>query len=776
MKFKNLILTAVMTGILPVMADVKPAIPVNPEIEKKVEAKLAKMTLDEKVGQMLELNIDVFGTVDYSGPHPVFTLDEARLDTVISRWKPGSFLNAPAVWAGTIAEWQKWIPAIQKLSMKYIGIPTIYGLDNNHGVTYVMGGTLFPQPINLGASFNTDLARESAVITAYESRAADCPWVYNPVTDLGRDPRWPRIWESFGEDPLVNARMAVAEIQGYQGPDPNNVGKYNVGACTKHYLAYGAPWTGKDRTPAYLSEAMLREKYFEPFRAQIEAGALSVMVNSTSVNGEPVHASYRFLTQWLKKDMNWDGMIVTDWADINNLYQREKVAKDKKDAIRLAINAGIDMSMDPYDVDFCKLLKELVLEGKVPMERIDDANRRILRLKYRLNLFDLPNTGGKDYKKFGSAEYAAVSLDAAEQSEVLLKNDGILPLAPGRKILVTGPNANTMRGLNGGWTVTWQGSNVEDVLKDRNTIYEALSAKYGAGNVTLCEGVTYNEKGKYYEENPADYASAVKAASDADVIVACVGENSYTETPGNLDDLWLSGQQRTLVKELAKTGKPIILVLNEGRPRLISDIEPLASAVIDIMLPGSYGGDALANLMAGDANFSAKLPFTYPRDINSLHTYDYKVSEEVATMEGAYDYDAKVSLMWPFGYGLSYTTFGYSNLKTDRKDFSVDDVITVTLDVTNTGNHTGMEPVLLYSSDLVASTVPDNRNLRDFTKISLEPGETKTVTFRLPAKELAYVGPDGKWILEEGDFLLKVGTVTAPLTCTETYRWTTPNR
>lgn len=767
-------LALMLTGAGMLLA--RPAIPRDPEIEKKVEATLKKMNLDQKVGQMLELNLDVFGHTDWSTGTPKWTLDEARLDTVIQKWQPGSFLNAPGTYAGSLEQWQYWIPTIQKLSMKYIGIPTIYGLDNNHGVTYVQGGIMFPQPINLAASFNTELAREMAGITAYESRAADCPWVYNPVTDLGRDPRWPRIWESFGEDPLVNARMSVAQVEGYQGPNPNKVGKYNVAACTKHYMGYGAPWSGKDRTPAYLSEQQIREKYFEPFRAQIMAGSLSIMVNSASINGEPVHASYKYLTQWLKKDLDWDGMIVTDWADINNLFQRERVAKDKKDAIRLAINAGIDMTMDPYNVDFCFLLKELVNEGKVSMDRIDDAVRRILRLKYRLNLFKEPNTGGKDYKEFGSAENAEKALRSAEQTEILLKNvNNLLPLAKGKKILVTGPNANTMRALNGGWTYTWQGSNADALYEPYNTIYEALSNKYGKENVTLKEGVTYNERGQYWEENEPDYASAVAAAADVDVIVVCIGENSYTETPGNLDDLWLSANQRQLVKELAKTGKPIILVLNEGRPRLITDIEPLAGAIVNVLLPGNYGGDALANLMAGDANFSAKMPYTYPREINALSNYDYKVSEEVGTMEGAYNYDAKVSLLWPFGYGLSYTTYGYSNLRVDRDRFTADDTITVSVDVTNTGKVAGMEPVLLYSSDLVASLVPDNKRLRDFTKISLNPGETKTVTFKLPGNSMAFVGNDGKWILEEGAFELKVANLTVPVTCTATKVWDTPN-
>ena len=752
---------------------VKPAIPRDAALEAKVEKTLAAMTLDDKVGQMLELNFDLMGKYTPGGS---WQLNETTLDTLISKYRVGSILNAPGTRAHTVDEWQKWIRLIQQKSMKYLGIPDVYGLDHNHGVTYTQQGTLFPQPINLAASFNTELARQMAEVTAYESRAGDCPWVYNPVLDLGRDPRWSRIWESFGEDAIVNARMAEAEVRGYQGDDPNRLGPYNVATSVKHYFAYGAPWSGKDRTPAYVSPQMLREKYFEPFRAAICAGALTIMVNSASINGVPVHASYEYLTKWLKEDLGWDGMIVTDWADINNLFQREHVAKDKKDAIRIAINAGIDMTMDPYSIDFCILLKELVKEGLVPMSRIDDAARRILRLKYRLGLFDRPDTGGKGYEKFGSKEHADKALRAAEETMVLLKNEGnILPLAKGGKILLTGPNTNQMRCLNGGWSYTWQGSNAEDLAEQYNTIYEALCNKYGKENVTLEQGVTYNERGQYWQENTPQIDRAVKAADQCDVIIACIGENSYCETPGNLTDLWLSENQRNLVKALAKTGKPIVLVLNEGRPRLITDIEPLCKAVVHIFLPGNYGGDALANLLSGDANFSAKMPYTYPREINSLNTYDYKVSEEVGTMAGAYNYDAKVSLLWPFGYGLSYTTFEYSNLRVDRQQFTADDVLTVSVDVRNTGSRAGKEPVLLYSSDLIASIVPDNRRLRDFTKVSLQPGETKTVTFRLPARQLAFVGADCRWRLEEGDFLLRIARLSQKVCCTKTKVWDTPN-
>ena len=821
---KKTILTFAVVCAAVVVHAQKTAIPRDAALEAKIEKTLAKMTLDEKIGQMLELNLDVMGKmtvenakvdrekvrsvlqqygrseneikemlkqtdqqiIDKLGGFPVdiykgdtkrvWKLNETMLDTLISKWKVGSILNAPGTRAPSVEQWQQWIQVIQKKSMKYLGIPDIYGLDHNHGVTYTQGGTLFPQPINLGASFNTELARRGAEITAYESRAANCPWVYNPVVDLSRDPRWPRVYESFGEDAIVNSKMVVAEIRGYQGDDNNHIDQYHVGTSTKHYFAYGAPWTGKDRTPAYLSPQMIREKYFEPFKQAALAGTLTMMVNSASVNGVPLHASYEYMTKWLKEDLGWDGFLVTDWADINNLFSREHVAKDKKDAIRIAINAGIDMSMDPYSVEFCILLKELVQEGKVKMSRIDDAVRRILRAKYRLGLFEKPNTGGKGYEKFGSDEFAAASLKAAEESEVLLKNEGnILPLAKGKKILLTGPNANQMRCLHGGWSYTWQGSRAEDLSEKYNTIYEALCNKYGKENIILEQGVTYNENGAYYDENEPQIQKAVDAAAKADVIIACIGENSYTETPGNLSDLWLSKNQRDLVKELAKTGKPIVMVLNEGRPRLIADIEPLAKAVVDILIPGNYGGDALANLLAGDANFSAKMPYTYPREINSLNTYDYKVSEEVGTMEGAYNYDAKVSLQWPFGYGISYTTYEYSNLRVDKSKFTAADVLTISVDVKNTGAKAGKEAVLLYSSDLVASIVPDNKRLRDFTKIELQPGETKTVTFSLPAKSLAFVGADGRWTLEEGDFVLKVGNQSVGTACTQTKIWDEPN-
>ena len=764
---RKTLLLALMVIAVAVEAQRQPAIPRDDEIESKVEALLGKMTLDEKIGQMLELNLDIMGSYETGE----WELNETILDTCISKYKVGSILNAPGTRAHSVEQWQEWITLIQEKSMKYIGIPCLYGLDNNHGVTYEEGGTLFPHAINIAASFNTDLIRQMAQVAAYESRAANCPFVFNPTIDLGRDPRWPRIWESFGEDPILNGKMVAAEVRGYQGDDPNHIGRYGVATNVKHYMAYGAPWSGKDRTPAYLSPQVLREKYFEPFRQAFLAGSLSIMVNSSSINGEPVHVSHQYLTEWLKEGLNWDGMILTDWADIDNLWKREKVAKDKKDAIRMAINAGIDMSMDPYSVDFCILLKELVEEGKVSQERIDDATRRILRLKYRLGLFDEPNTGGEAYSKYGCEEYAEMALKAAEEAEILLKNDdGILPIRKGTRILLTGPNANAMRCLSGGWSYSWQGTENPEFTEPYNTIYEALCNKFGEENIKLEYGVTYKEApgAQYFDENEPDYAAAVSAAADVDLILACIGENSYCETPGNLTDLWLSEQQRTLVKELAKTGKPIVLILNEGRPRLIADIEPLAKGVVDILLPSNYGADALANLLAGDVNFSAKLPYTYPREINSLANYDYKVSEEVGTMEGAYNYDAKVSLQWPFGYGLSYTTFEYANLSVDKPTFTADDELTFTVDVRNTGSVRGKESVLLYTSDLVASLVPDNKRLREFVKIELEPGETKTVSLKIKGSDMAFVGLDGEWVLEEGDFVARIGDQAVDLYCSKT--------
>ena len=756
-----------------------PVIKSDPKIEAQVEQTLKKLTLEEKIGQMMELVTDLFGANDKNG---VFYIDEHKTDSILSRYKIGSILNAPNTCAPTAKQWEKYISQIQKISMKRIGIPCVFGLDQNHGSTYTQGGTLFPQNINVAATFNREIARRSAEATAYETRAVSIPWTYSPTVDLGRDARWPRIWENFGEDCYLSSEMGKAMVYGFQGEDPNNIDQYHIATSMKHFMGYGVPWTGKDRTPAYISPADLREKHFAPFLAGLQAGALTVMVNSASVNGIPMHANKEFLTGWLKEETGWDGVLITDWADINNLYTREMVAKDKKDALRIAINAGIDMIMEPYSCDACGYLVELVKEGKIPMSRIDDACRRVLRMKYRLDLFKNPTQKLKNYPKFGGEEFAKLALEGATESMVLLKNeklqDGnpVLPLAKGKKILLTGPNANQMRCLDGGWSYTWQGHRADEFAGKYNTIYEAFCNEYGKENVILNQGVTYNEKGKYWEENEPQIQGAVDAAKNVDVIVACIGENSYTETPGNLTDLWLSENQRNLVKELAKTGKPVVLVLNEGRPRLIADIEPLAQGIIDILIPGNMGGDALVGLVSGKSNFSGKMPYTYPKEINSLANYDFKKSEEVGTMEGAYDYNAKITQQWGFGYGLSYTSYKYSNLKVSQSDFRHGDIIKVSVDVKNTGKVAGKESVLLFSSDLIASMVPDGRRLRAFDKIELQPGETKTVTFDLNADDLAFVGYDGKWVLEEGDFKLMIADLSTDIYCTATYQWPTANR
>lgn len=748
------------------------AITPDSSIERRIDSIMSRMSLEEKIGQMTELTLDVIGHRNSEGQ---FVFDEKKFSEVIGRFKVGSILNVSEM-AFTREEWHRVIGRIQQESMEKIGIPCIYGLDQNHGTTYTLGGTLFPQNINMAATFSTPLAEKAASITAYETRAGSCPWTYSPTLDLMRNPCWPRMWEDFGEDCLMNAEMGKAFVRGFQGSDPNHIGQTNIASCLKHFMGYGAAATGKDRTPAYISSADLREKHFAPYLAAITEGAVSVMVNSGSINGMPVHVNKELLTGWLKTETGWDGMIVTDWADINNLYTRDRVARDKKDAIRMAINAGIDMAMEPYHTDYCTLLRELVEEGQVEMARIDDAVRRVLRLKLRLGLFEHPVQNPEDYPLFGSEAHKNVALQAAAESMVLLKNNGVLPLDRNCRILVTGPNADSMRSLNGGWSYSWQGDKANKWAIGQNTILNALRNELGSDRVIYEPGVRYDEKGGYEAELTPEIEKAVAAAGKADIIIACIGENSYCETPGNLNDLSLSANQRQLVSALAATGKPVVMILNEGRPRIISDIEPLAAAVVDIMLPGNSGGDALAGLLTGRFNFSGRLPFTYPKHSNSLTLYDHKPSEQTETMSGAYGYDARVDVQWPFAAGMSYTTFAYSNLRTDKTDFTVTDTLTVSVDVTNTGKIAGKEAVMLFSTDLVASITPDARRLRAFTKIDLKPGETRTVTFKLPVSDLAFVDYSGKWVLEEGEFDLMAAHETTRINCTATHRFPTPNR
>ncbi|MCR5519775.1 MAG: glycoside hydrolase family 3 C-terminal domain-containing protein [Bacteroidales bacterium] len=754
-----LIALAAISFLVSCNNQVAPAIPADKGIEAKVEKTLKGMDLDAKIGQMVQLNIDL--VTDDKG------LDEAKMARVFGHWKIGSILNVYKGQAQTREKTAELISGIQEASMKYIGIPCIYGLDMIHGASYLSEATFFPQEVNIAATFDPVHAENMGRVMAYETRAAMCPWIFSPVMDLGRDPRWPRLWESFGEDAYLQSVMAVAETKAVQGEDPNEIGPEKVAACLKHYMAYGAPWTGKDRTPAILSEQDMREKFFRPFKESIEAGALSVMVNSASVNGVPTHANKTLLTDWLKDGLNWDGMIVTDWADVNNLFTREHIAADRKEALALAINAGIDMVMEPYDTLCCVDLKAAVEEKLIPMSRIDDAVRRVIRLKYRLGLFENPVWDTSAYDKYASEDFAAQARQAALESEVLLKNEGVLPIKKGSRILVTGPCANYMRSLSGGWSYTWQGTNDPAYVGRFNTIYEALSNKFGSDKVRYVPGVVFDES-NWQVDKEQGISAAVSAARQADVVVACLGENSYCETPGNIDDLNLSENQKELLKAVASCGKPVVLVLNEGRPRIIGDIEPLAQAVVDVMLPSNYGADALAELLSGDANFSAKLPFTYPKHINSLHTYDYKVSELVSTMVGDYNYDAVMDVQWPFGTGLSYTSFEYSDLRCNKAEFKSGDVLEFELALKNVGEMAGKEAVLLYSSDMVASLVPDVRRLRAFDKVSLEPGESCLVKLSVPADDLAFVGLDGKWHLEKGSFRFAVANCSITLECTET--------
>jgi beta-glucosidase len=742
-------------------------IPADQAVEAKVEQVLKGMTLEEKAGQMVQLSIMLLQDETNEA------LDPAKLDKIIGQYKVGSILNVMNDHAHSREHTAQMVKDIQDKSMEAIGIPCIYGLDMIHGASYLTDGSFYPQEINLAATFNRTYARMMDHAMAYETRAAQVPWVFSPVMDLGRDPRWPRIWESFGEDPYLQSELAREETLALQGDDPNHIGLDNVAVSIKHFMGYGVPVTGKDRTPAIIAPNDLREKFFAPFLECFRAGALTAMVNSASINGIPTHANAILLSGWVKEELGWDGLFVTDWADIDNLFTRDHVAANKHEAVKMGINAGIDMIMDPYDPECCNVIVDLVKSGDIPMSRIDDAVRRVLRLKVRLGLFENP-TWEKEYPMFGSDAFARESYDAAVESEVLLKNeDGILPLKGTEKILVTGPNANSLRTLNGGWSYTWQGA-ADDYAPQYNTILEAFQRRF-PGKVSYEPGIQYLPGDDWQAEDASGIAKAVLAAAKADVIVACIGENTYCETPGNMDDLNLSANQKQLVKALAATGKPVILILNEGRPRLIGDIEPLAKAVVDIMLPSNYGGEALATLLSGDRNFSGKLPFTYSKHINALHTYDYKVSEHRETMSGSYNYDAIMDVQWPFGFGLSYTTFEYSNLRVDKAQFGPDDVLKVSVDVTNTGDISGKESVLVYSSDLVASIIPEVKRLRAFDKVQLVPGEKQTLTFEIPASRLAFVGADGKWRLEEGDFRISCGGLGAMTHCDKTKVWETPN-
>lgn len=743
------------------------------EIDKKVEALISKMTIEEKVGQMAQITLDVIGKGGnrYSADQPII-LDDAKMQDAFAKYHIGSVLNAAGNTAVTPQKWYEIISGIQKASLKTDRnkIPVIYGVDEIHGATYTVGATMFPQQIAQAAARNPLMTEQGASITAYETRASNIPWNFSPVLDLGGDPRFSRMWESFGEDPYLCSVLGVAMINGYEGKDNNIADPEKVASSLKHFLGYHATVSGKDRTPAYISEEALREYHLPSFKAAVDAGAHTIMINSGIINGVPVHANYNILTKLLKDELGFKGLVVTDWADIENLNRRDRIAATPKEAIKMAINAGIDMSMIPYQYEvFCDNLIQLVKEGAVKQERIDDAVRRILKVKYALNLFDKPNTNPKDYPKFGSKEHEKAAYNMAAEAITLLKNEGnILPLKKNIKVLVTGPNANSMRTLNGAWTYSWQGDKTEEFAKKYNTVLEAVQNEIGKANVTYVPGVSYKNSDHYYDEFADKMDEAVAAAKNADVVILCLGENSYTEKPGDMNDLYLSDLQTELAKKITATGKTVILVLNEGRPRLISKFEQEVKGIVQSYLPGNFGGDAIADVLFGDVNPSGKLPYTYPRYPNATISYIHKPSEEQKKAEGVYNYEADYNPQFQFGYGLSYTTFEYKDLKISKPSIKKGEKIAVSVTVTNTGKVTGKEVVHLFTSDIYASSItPDVKRLRRFEKIELKPGESKTVHFELEAKDLSYVGRDGKDILEAGDFEVMIDKLKSTFAVSE---------
>ncbi len=747
----------------------------NGKYSQKVDSILSGMTLEEKVGQMTQVTLDILmkGENRASSYEPI-ELDMDSVMQAFGKYKTGSVLNTANNRARTPEKWNEIVATLQEVCLAETGIPLLYGIDAIHGATYTAGATLFPQQIGQAATFNPPLVEKASEITAYETRASSIPWTFSPVMDMGRDPRWARMWETYGESQYLNAVMGIAAVEGYQGTG-EDIDKNHIAACLKHFLAYASN-SGKDRTPINIASRQLHEIYVPSFAAAITAGAKTVMGNSGIINGIPAHASHDVMTTLLRDELGFEGVLVTDWSDINNLYTRDHFASSKKDAVKLAINAGIDMAMVPYEYDFCTDLVELVNEGAVPLSRIDEAVRRILTLKYELGLFDHPVTLLSDYPDFGCDAFENAALETAIESISLLKNEkSILPLEKNKRVLVCGPNANSMRTLNGGWSYSWQGEKVEEFAQDYHTILESIQDKIGEANMIFSEGVSYNMAGNFYLENTPDIGAAVKAAAGVDHIILCLGENSYCEKPGDLHDLYLSDNQTQLALELAKTGKPLILILNEGRPRIISKIEYLMDAVVQIYLPGNFGGEALAEVLYGDANPSGKLPYTYPMFPNSLITYDYKLAELQQAPEGMYNYASDMAVQYEFGHGLSYTTFEYSDFEVSKADFDPDDTLSISIKIKNTGKISGKEVVMLYSSDEYASIAPDNKKLIRFKKIELQAGESKTVSFDLSASDLAFYNSDNLRIAEKGDFILRISNFEKKITLSENITFGEPS-
>jgi beta-glucosidase len=707
-----------------------------------IEDIIAKMSIEEKVGQMTQINLDVISKGEVYKLNEPHELDLEKLDLAVNTYYIGSVLNVGGH-TYTREHWKEIITTIQQKAISEgNGIPIIYGIDAIHGVNYTVDATLFPQQIAQAATWNPDLVKEAASITAYECRASGIPWNFSPVLDLARQPLWSRFFETYGEDVYLAKTMASSVIQGYQGDNPSDNEK--VASCMKHFVGYSMPITGKDRTPAWIPERQLREYFLPTFEAAIAQNALTIMINSGEMNGIPVHADHDILTKLLRDEMGFKGLVVTDWEDIIKLYRDHKVAKDMREAVKIAVLAGIDMSMTPNDYSFNEALIDLVKSGEIPESRLDQSCRRILWVKKQLGLFNQPIPNFDYYKRFASKEHREAARRTAEESITLLKNNhNLLPLAKGTKVLVCGPSANSLNIQNGAWTHTWQGVDTTFNTVGVNTFYKAIAA-YNSGNVDYAIGSeVFNER---------DINWALELARKNDVIVVCLGEKPSTEKPGDIEDLNLPDAQQRLVRELSKLGKPLILVFAFNRPLILREIEPLANAILHTYLPGDYGGDALARILFGAVNPSGKLPFTYPRQTGSLLFYDHKYTELLDTEFGHSAFNPQ----WEFGHGLSYSKFLYSGLKLDKSTYGLNDTIRVSVNVINQSERQGKEVVQVFISDLVASITPSVKRLRAFSKIQLDPAQNSMVQLKIPVSDLAFIGKELSWIVEPGEFVVEI--------------------
>jgi beta-glucosidase len=721
------------------------------ETDPRIVELLGKMSLEEKIGQMTQINLNVILVDGYNSKNT--TIAPALLDTAIQKYKVGSILNAVPS-ALPLTKWHSIIKEIQDAAMKTPNkIPVLYGIDAIHGVTFTQESTLFPHNIAEAASRNIDLVKAGAKITAKETRASGIRWNFDPVLDIARQPLWSRFPETFGEDPYLISQMGAATIQGYEEDGLNKI--TSVASCMKHFVGYSNPASGKDRTPAYISEIQLREYYLPQFQAAIEAGASTVMINSGEINGIPIHSSNYLLTTVLRDELGFKGVIVTDWEDIIRLHTRHKIASSPKEAVRIGIEAGIDMSMVPHDYSFFHYLVELVKEGTISEKRIDESVARILNLKFKTGLFENPYPEEEAVKNFGLPEYKSVALEAAREAITLLKNDSIkgnpvLPLSKDVKVLIAGPGASSISALNGCWSYTWQGDDLSKYPASYKTIIQSISDKIGEKNVLSIPEPFYKKGEKY---NATALASKAKLA---DYIILCLGENAYAETPGTIFDLTLDKNQLELAKVAIATKKPVILVLLEGRPRIVREIVPGMKAIVQAYWPGSQGGEALADILFGDCNPSGRLPYSYPAYTGMIMTYDYKFSElEEELTPGIFTLSG-YRPQWPFGHGLSYTKYTYSNLTLNKDTLTINDTLKVSVTIQNSGTRDGKTAVELYSKDLYASITPSQKRLRRFTKIELKTGESKTVSFNITKNDLAFIGADLKKITEEGAFELMI--------------------